>query len=165
MPVMPDISAHWLAGWRTRVQQLLYHDQSCGQAASSCPLFCRQTLSTLFLELCLTLVLHACCSLLGLGSFKVFFQHSYWFIKIWKPFMNPDKDLNLRVHCSAKESTTLCMLSVCACTQVPCFTSKDLSLYVFSVISKPLYKGSRSESCHSAAYERLVSVAHFLKHF
>lgn len=126
MPVMPDISAHWLAGWRTRVQQLLSHDQAVGSGLLPCsPCFPRQnsnTLNTFFLELYMTLVLHACWWLLGLWSSSINIDLSK-FENLIEP---GHRDLNLKIHRSIKEShSALYVICVCACTQVPSVSWAD----------------------------------------
>lgn len=97
MPVMPDISAHWAAGWRTRVQQLLEHDQSMWKTKQNqtkkcfcaTPLFYQTEFETF---LCMTLVLCTCCWLLGLWSLKGSLPHPC-LILIWKSLMNLDIEI------------------------------------------------------------------------
>lgn len=81
MPVMPDISAHWLAGWRSSEQQLFQHDQSMWNTLLLCnPFVFPHRIQILFFSWIvhdLGAACMLCCGLLGLRCFKGFFflQH------------------------------------------------------------------------------------------
>lgn len=144
MPVMPDISAHWLAGWRTRIQQLLEHGQSVWDKLFPCCPFVLPDRIWILFPPWIVYDLGAACMLSTLRT--LIFTVVVFFSSInndLQKFESLSWTRTLRFKLenslfSERKPHALYVICVCACTQVPSVSWADpFDCAWFPLLSKP----------------------------